>query len=230
MQVGGAGSGSGRDGSGSQGEGVEGWDWSWEGLTAAASQRWEDWKGQPQRWADAVGSAGQEWHQAARQAGRDLSNKLSWQAFEGWQERHWRAFEARQRARLEALTEEQRQRWEELRKEGGERWRREVAAFEEWQQRVYAAHNPEAKAQAQPTCPNCRLSFLMLPLLPNIGAALRHFGMALKAGRGHREGTGQGHSTAWLQRDVQRERARARGQPCSRSHQPCSLAARLLLC
>lgn len=205
VQVGGGGAGGGRAGSGRDSgssqrggeEGSEGWEWSWEGLKGAASQGWEQWKEQPRRWADAAGSAGQEWHAAARRAGREVRGWFSWQTLEGWQERHWASFEARQRAQLEALTEEQRQRWEELQREGGEMWRREIAAFEQWQQRVYAAQHPEVKAQAQPTCPNFRLSFLMLPLLPNIGEALRQFGLRMKAGRA--AGRAQGRSVLYFE-------------------------------
>lgn len=186
--------------SGEGGEGSEGWLQGWEALKGTSLQRWDSWKEQPRRWAEAARSAGEEWHQAARSAGREVRSVLSWQAFEGWQERHWRAFEARQRARLEALTDEQRRRWEELREEGGELWRREIAAFEEWQQRYYGAHDLGAQGRAKPTCPNCRLSFIMLPLLPRIGETLRHFGLRLKAGGGGEGGRRGAKGLLWLLR------------------------------
>lgn len=150
--------------------------WSWEGAKAWGERQWEEW------WV------------AVRGAAEGARERLSWRAVEEWQEKHYQAFKERQRARLEAATEEQRQRWraweeaqkrrlEELAGEGGSLVRREVAAFEAWQQRWWAAHHPEAEARAHaaPTCPQCRLSYLFLPLLPHIGESVRQFGLRTKA-------------------------------------------------
>lgn len=151
---------------------------SWEGAVAWGGRQWD------------------EWSAAARSAAGEARERLSWRAVEEWQERHYQAFKERQRARLEAATEEQRQRWraweeaqkrrlEELAGEGGSLVRREVAAFEQWQQRWWAAHHrgadtPEARAAAKPTCPQCQLSYLFLPLLPHIGESVREFGLRTK--------------------------------------------------
>lgn len=175
VQVGGGG-GSGPGGGASSGSGPvggassdSGWDWNWEGAKARAGSLWEDWKQAPHQWAEAARQTGEGWRQ-----------RFSWQAVEEWQERHWRAFEERQRARLAALNEEQRQLWEEWSQEGGKLLRREVGAFEEWQRRYWEQHHPEAEAQHKPTCTSCRLSYLMLPLLPNFRESLSHFGKRTK--------------------------------------------------
>jgi hypothetical protein len=143
---------------------------------------WESAQEQAGQWLSAAGEAAAGWQQA-----------LSWEGFEEWQERHWRAFEERQRRRLAELTDEQRERWlaweerqrqrlGELSEEGQQVVRREIEAFERWQQQYWAQYRPSeaTAAAAQPTCPNCRLSFLMLPLLPNIRESFGRFGSRTK--------------------------------------------------
>ena len=180
---------------GTPGVQVDAGGWSWEGAKGWAHAEWEDWRQRPQQWLEGAEQAAEEWRE-----------RLSWEGFQAWQERHWQAFEERQRRRLAAMTEEQREWWRaweerqrqrlgELTEEGEAVVRREVGAFEERQQRYWAAHHPEAQQAQQggtPTCPSCRLSFLMLPLLPNIRESMERFGRRTKVCEGGGWGWGLG--------------------------------------
>lgn len=110
-------------------------------------------------WENARERAGQ-WWSATRNAAAAGQHSLSWQGFEEWQERHWRGFEERQRRRLGELTDE-----------GQQAVQHEIQAFETWQQRFWAQQG----SRQQPTCPNCRLTFLMLPLLPSLRESYGRF-------------------------------------------------------
>jgi hypothetical protein len=155
--------------------------WSWQGTKNWAQDKWEDWRQRPQQWASAARQSTEDLQQRwSWSKVEEWQQQFSWQRVEDWQERHWRAFQERQRRRLESLTEEQRQRWEKLTADGGQLVREEVEAFERWQQRVWGPQNPEGAAGAPATCPQCRLSFLMLPLLPNIRESFDRFSRRTK--------------------------------------------------
>lgn len=151
--------------------------WSWEGAKAWGRERWGAWRVLPH-----------EWWGSTQQAAEDLQQRLSWESFEAWQERHWAAFEERQRARLASLTDEQRAKWRHRLDEGEELVKREIGAFERWQQDWWARHHKEEVGAAagahggrgKPTCPQCTLTYLFLPLLPHIGDSVSQCGLRLK--------------------------------------------------
>jgi hypothetical protein len=145
-----------------------------------SQRQWESWRPHPQQWVESAGQSADDWQQWA-----------SWDTFHAWQERHWAAFEERQRQRLAALTEEQRQAWAaweerqrkrlgELTEEGEQLVKRELGAFEEWQRRYFEQHHPEGAAHQRPASRQFRLSYLMLPLLPNFRESIGHFGKRTK--------------------------------------------------